>query len=592
MYYSKSDFNTNPGDYVIHTYDTIHEYNHVREYNKVHEYNMYKVHEYNNIHEYDKIREYKYHEYKPTQAQKKKRKPIIERQPSNLVREPRKKKSNLTWPDKPIYIHTYRPYEYIPPPPLRDYEYKEYKLSKEDYMERKVGMYNGWIDYKLTPENHPPLRYLKAQRTSKLREDVHSEETVKRETSLKDIDLKETPKPLIIQEEDVVPGIVVMAPVASANPVKPTQSPSPIQDDAVTPVVSPVVAHVVPLDVTPVVSPDVKPVVSAAVTPVVSRVVSPEVTPVLPPVGTRTVPVAAVVTNISPVRTTSPEQSKRVYTPIGSRSPTPNLPPVGATVAGGVIAASVINQSQKTDNKDTVERQSPEKPSTPQRTRSTSISPDIIKDAVVGAAAGGIVAKSLSNTNQKEPTPQPSPQPSPTPQPSPSPKPSPQPSPPRRSPSVTSVVIAAAVVVGTVSEEETPKQRSAQPSPMKPSSPIKSPSPVVAPVPIAAESAAPANKPPQATVKSPVNKAKSVPQNPKEPTPSPKNGVIAAASLPTSSVQKSSAPKNTNNNQYQEEPSSWSPLPTNGSDKGLSLPPEVIATIEAYDKAHGMYIIT
>jgi hypothetical protein len=43
-----------------------------------------------------------------------------------------------------------------------------YKLSKEDYMERKVGMYNGWIDYKLTPENHPPLRYLKAQRTSKL----------------------------------------------------------------------------------------------------------------------------------------------------------------------------------------------------------------------------------------------------------------------------------------------------------------------------------------------------------------------------------------------------------------------------------------
>jgi hypothetical protein len=73
---------------------------------------------------------------------------------------------------------------------------------------------------------------------------------------------------------------------------------------------------------------------------------------------------------------------------------------------------------------------------------------------------------------------------------------------------------------------------------------------------------APANKPPQATVKSPVNKSKSVPQNPKEPTPSPKNGVIAAASLPTSSVQKSSAPKNTNNDHYQEEPSSWSPLPT------------------------------
>jgi hypothetical protein len=57
--------------------------------------------------------------------------------------------------------------------------------------------------------------------------------------------------------------------------------------------------------------------------------------------------------------------------------------------------------------------------------------------------------------------------------------------------------------------------------------------------------------------------------------------------LVTASVQKSSAAKNTNNDQYQEEPSSWSPLPTNGSDKGLSLPPEVIATIEAYDKAHG-----
>ncbi|XP_052085648.1 uncharacterized protein LOC127723177 [Mytilus californianus] len=554
MLYSKSHFNTTPGDYKIHSYDRVHEYNHVHDYNHIHDYN--KIHEYDKIYKYDKIREYKYHEYQPTKTQQKKPRPIIDRPAAQPVK--RKRKSRLEWPDKPIYTHTFRPYEYIPPPQLRNYEYTEYQMDKDYYINRKLGTYRGSVDYKLTPDNYYPFRYRKGKQK---REDFNNNEEIKREASLRDIDFKEPiykpetrrevklptkfvymPKAVLktqakakpatpvykpeVRQQEVLPTAFVFAPAiikkAETKPQTPVYQPEERQEE-----ILPNAFMFAPIVVTksqtqakpqtPLYQPEerqenVLPSAYVIAPRAVQKIESPTPEKSPSPVIAKQAAAAAAVRRASPVHNPSPVRS--IYTPIGSRSPSPGLPPVGAILAGGMIGAAVVSNKSEKKEQEKIPKQSTPQPPSPERQRSPSIQNVVVAAAVVGATSPS--PEPLSKSTPKPTTPQPPPV-----QPAPAPK---------------AVAVAASV----------PARRAALS--------VGSPKPERAPTPAKLEAR-----------HAPVAKA----------------GVVAAASVPA--LSKPVEQPKTPDNQYKEEPSTWSPVPN----RKRGLPPEIIATIEAYDRAHG-----
>lgn len=510
MFYQRSDYNTNPGEYKIHTYDKIHEYNRFHDYTHIHDYT--KIHKFEKIHTYDKIREYKYQEYHQIKEPRKQRRTYP--QP---VLEPikRKQRSKNNWPDKKIYTHKYQPYEYIPPPPHREYVYKEYKSNDENYIDKKIAPYNGSVEYKLTPDNFYPFRYRKGkQRKYYNGDENNNDDKVKRETSLRDIELKDKVYIPEFRREPVYPVAFVYAPKPKVQSrSSPVYKPETRQEESL-----PTAFVFAPIGAKALTS---KPETSVYKPETRQEPVFPTAYVFMPPPKiTEKRQQSPQVRRVAAVRSVKSEKSaprsspaRTIHTPIGSRSSSPGLAPVGAVVAGGIIGATVVNKTRTPTPPPSPpkeqKKQTPVENDKHDTNSVRNISPDVTTAAVIGGTAA-LVHNENSKPIEKEPLPK---------------------------------------------RQETPvKEQESKPSAPPPSSPK------------------PDNEP--------IKTEQRLPEQPENRNEAPAALAIVA---PLSKAKKKPPLLSSQNNDYSEVPSSWSPLPFTGP----SLPPEVIATIEAYDRAHG-----